>query len=77
MDTLIPFCETLSEKGDLKAAVTEAVKGADKTEGMPAVYGRATYVGDKISEKDVPRDPGAYAASVFLQGLWDGLKDKL
>ncbi|THY24054.1 Dak1-domain-containing protein [Aureobasidium pullulans] len=77
MDTLIPFCETLSEQGDLKAAVTEAVKGADKTEGMPAVYGRATYVGDKISEKDVPRDPGAYAASVFLQGLWDGLKDKL
>ncbi|THZ71328.1 Dak1-domain-containing protein [Aureobasidium pullulans] len=77
MDTLIPFCETLSEQGDLKAAVTEAIKGADKTEGMPAVYGRATYVGDKISEKDVPRDPGAYAASVFLQGLWDGLKDKL
>ncbi|THW22504.1 Dak1-domain-containing protein [Aureobasidium pullulans] len=77
MDTLIPFCETLSEQGDMRAAVTEAVKGADKTEGMPAVYGRATYVGDKISEKDVPRDPGAYAASVFLQGLWDGLKDKL
>ncbi|KAG9664810.1 Dak1-domain-containing protein, partial [Aureobasidium melanogenum] len=77
MDTVIPFCETLSELGDLKAAVIEAVKGADKTEGMPAVYGRATYVGDKISEKDVPRDPGAYAASVFLQGLWNGLKDKL
>jgi dihydroxyacetone kinase len=77
MDTLIPFCETLSERGDLKAAVAEAVKGADKTEGMPAVYGRATYVGDKISEKDVPRDPGAYAASVFLQGLLEGLKGKL
>jgi len=77
MDTLIPFCETLSERGDFKAAVAEAVKGADKTEGMAAVYGRATYVGDKISEKDVPRDPGAYAASVFLQGLLDGLKGKL
>lgn len=74
MDTLIPFCETLEKSGDLEASVTEAVKGADKTEGMAAVYGRATYVGDKISDKDVPRDPGAYAASVFLQGLRDGLK---
>jgi dihydroxyacetone kinase len=77
MDTLIPFCETLERTADLGEAVGEAVKGADMTEGMAAVYGRATYVGDKLSANDVPRDPGAYAASVFLQGLCKGLEGKL
>ena len=39
MDTLIPFCTTLSETQDLRRAVCAAEIGARATEGMGAIFG--------------------------------------
>lgn len=74
MDVLIPFCYTLQKSSDLEAAVLEAEKGAEKTKGMKARFGRATYVGeDRVEQQDdAPPDPGAHAAAVFLRGLVEG-----
>ncbi|OCL05622.1 dihydroxyacetone kinase [Glonium stellatum] len=73
MDVLIPFCEVLGQTSDLDKAVAEAEKKAQATAGMKARFGRATYVGDeKAQNKDMPPDPGAYAAAVFLRGLLEG-----
>jgi dihydroxyacetone kinase len=73
MDALIPFCESLGKDGDLRKAVQEADKGAKATAGMKARFGRATYVADdKAQSGDMPPDPGAYAASVFLKALLEG-----
>ncbi|KAF2762760.1 dihydroxyacetone kinase [Pseudovirgaria hyperparasitica] len=71
MDALIPFCETLQQSGELAKSVQAAQRGADTTKGMRAKFGRATYVGDEKleSQSDIPPDPGAYAAAVFLGGL--------
>ncbi|KAF2489686.1 dihydroxyacetone kinase [Lophium mytilinum] len=70
MDALIPFCESLEKEGDFGKAVAEAEKGAKATAGMKARFGRATYVADdKAQEGDMPPDPGAFAAGVFLRGL--------
>ncbi|KIW09111.1 dihydroxyacetone kinase [Verruconis gallopava] len=74
MDTFIPFCETLQNTSDLEAAVQAAEEGARSTAGMKAKFGRATYVGDKAEElRENPPDPGAYALSVFLRALADGV----
>lgn len=74
MDALIPFCGRLEDSLDLQLAVDAAGKGAQETAGMKAKFGRATYVGDSVSGKDVPPDPGAHAAAVFLRGFGDGLQ---
>ena len=86
MDTLIPFCTTLSETQDLKHAVCAAEIGARATEGMGAIFGRASYVGGReVAEGNgpeanagaadvVPMDPGAWALAVFLAGLGEGFE---
>lgn len=74
MDALIPFVRALEEKRDVKAAVEEAERGARGTEGMPARFGRASYLSHERmdSAAGVPMDPGAWAAVVFLKGLVEG-----
>lgn len=74
MDTLIPFCESLQKDGDLGKAVEEAERGAKATANMKAKYGRATYVGDKADTEEKTPDPGAWAAAVWLRGLYEGMK---
>lgn len=71
MDTLIPFCDTLISSNDFAKAVNAGVKGTRSTEGMSAKYGRAAYL-DSEKKGDVPMDPGAWAAAVFLEGLLKG-----
>ncbi|KAF2835843.1 dihydroxyacetone kinase [Patellaria atrata CBS 101060] len=75
MDTLIPFCEKLQNTNDLEKAVEAAEKGAENTRGMQARFGRATYVGDKVEGlSEMPPDPGAWAAAIFLRGYLRGLQ---
>ncbi|KAF2722743.1 Dak1-domain-containing protein [Polychaeton citri CBS 116435] len=66
MDALIPFCEELEQHQNLDRAVRAAERGMDSTAGMKASYGRA--------EEEIPPDPGAVAAGVFLRGLLRGLE---
>ncbi|KAK6441584.1 hypothetical protein LTR95_002179 [Oleoguttula sp. CCFEE 5521] len=73
MDTLIPFCESFEEDGDFAKAVQAGERGAKSTAGMKAKFGRATYVGEQAKSADMPPDPGAMAAAIFLQGLIGGL----
>jgi triose/dihydroxyacetone kinase / FAD-AMP lyase (cyclizing) len=73
MDTLIPFAERLKATNDLKDAVHAAETGAQKTAKMQPKFGRASYVGDRAPTGDMPPDPGAYAAAVFLRALLDGM----
>ena len=73
MDTLIPFCETLQQTSDLEKAVQAAEKGASATAGMTAKFGRATYVSSK-EDQETPPDPGAYALSIFLRSLANGVQ---
>ncbi|RMY86215.1 hypothetical protein D0862_10978 [Hortaea werneckii] len=77
MDSLIPFCESIERDVDLNKACEAAQGGADSTRGMKAKFGRATYVGDKgtQSKQTAPPDPGAMAATIFLKGLRDGLRN--
>ncbi|KAF2233496.1 dihydroxyacetone kinase-like protein, partial [Viridothelium virens] len=73
MDALIPFCDEMGRSAELGAAVAAAEDGARDTAGMRPRFGRATYVGDRAEGGEMPPDPGAYAAAVFLRGLADGL----
>ena len=74
MDTLIPFAQRLQQTNELKDAVHAAETGAQRTAKMQPKFGRASYVGDKAKEGDMPPDPGAYAVAVFLKGLLEGLQ---
>ncbi|KAK6443463.1 hypothetical protein LTR95_000290 [Oleoguttula sp. CCFEE 5521] len=73
MDTLIPFCEVFEKDGDFAKAVKAGDEGAKSTAGMKAKFGRATYVGEQAESTDMPPDPGAMAAAIFLKGLLSGL----
>ena len=72
MDVLIPFINRLAETKDLAKAVEVAQESAEKTGGMKAKFGRATYIGDDAGERGKIPDPGAYAAGIWLRGLLDG-----
>ncbi|ROT39042.1 dihydroxyacetone kinase [Sodiomyces alkalinus F11] len=72
MDALIPFAEGMA-RGGFETGVQAVAKGADTTRGMKPKLGRATYVGGDLAEKDVPPDPGAWAARVALEGLKTGM----
>ncbi|KAK3076480.1 hypothetical protein LTS18_012889, partial [Coniosporium uncinatum] len=73
MDTLIPFISTLQSSANLEQAVKAAEDGSQKTAKMQPKFGRASYVGDKAESMDqLPPDPGAHAAAIFLRGLADG-----
>ncbi|KAI9753639.1 MAG: hypothetical protein M4579_005048 [Chaenotheca gracillima] len=71
MDSLIPFCETFAEHGDLQRAVRAAEEGANSTKGMQARFGRATYMGDREGTA-APPDPGAWAIAEIVKGLLEG-----
>lgn len=71
MDTLIPFADAMSS-GSFEAAVEAAKKGAEATKTMTPRLGRATYVGVGDS-KELPPDPGAWAAMVAVVGLKQNL----
>jgi dihydroxyacetone kinase len=73
MDVLIPFVTALKESRDLKRSVQVAEDSAQKTSGMKAKFGRATYVGDDGGDRSKIPDPGAYAVGVWVRGLERGL----
>lgn len=72
MDVLIPFINSLNEKGDFAGAVKVAEDSAQRTSEMKAKFGRATYISDDGSDRSRIPDPGAYAAGVWLRGLERG-----
>lgn len=73
MDVLSPAVEALSHSG-LMAMKEAADKGAESTRGMEASLGRATYVGGKKEDGDVPPDPGAWGAFEVIRGVWEGVE---
>ncbi|KPM40865.1 Dihydroxyacetone kinase [Neonectria ditissima] len=72
MDTLIPFAEALGS-GGFDSAVEAAIKGAEATKTMTPRLGRATYVGGMSNGKELPPDPGAWAAMVAVAGLKEAM----
>lgn len=69
MDTLIPFARVMKE-GQFDEAVVEARKGTEATRTMKPMLGRATYIAaGKDESKELPPDPGAWAAMVVIQSL--------
>ncbi|KAM0328611.1 hypothetical protein ACHAQA_005021 [Verticillium albo-atrum] len=73
MDALIPFAEGMAV-GGFTAGVEGAVGGAESTKGMKPRLGRATYVGVTGDEgREIPPDPGAWAARVTVEGLLAGM----
>ena len=82
VDALYPFCTSLAacttdNKGQkFGEAVGEARKGAERTKGMKARLGRATYVGVR-DEEALPPDPGAWGVAVLLEGFAKGLNEEV
>ncbi|KAG7112315.1 Dihydroxyacetone kinase like protein [Verticillium longisporum] len=74
MDALIPFAEGMAA-GGFTAGVEGAVGGAESTKGMKPRLGRATYVGVRSGDegREIPPDPGAWAARVTVEGLLAGM----
>ncbi|RBQ85256.1 hypothetical protein VDGD_09331 [Verticillium dahliae] len=74
MDALIPFAEGMAV-GGFTAGVEGAVGGAESTKGMKPRLGRATYVGVGSGDegREIPPDPGAWAARVTVEGLLAGM----
>ncbi|PHH71943.1 hypothetical protein CDD80_4889 [Ophiocordyceps camponoti-rufipedis] len=70
MDTLIPFSDSLSN--GFEAGVSAALAGAEATRTMKPQLGRATYVRAEDG-REMPPDPGAWAAMVVIRALHDGL----
>ena len=75
VDALHPFCYALAHGDDLGLAVGKAVAGAERTRGMQAKLGRATYVGKPEDEKELPPDPGAWGVATLLKGFEKGLRE--
>ncbi|EPS32449.1 hypothetical protein PDE_07409 [Penicillium oxalicum 114-2] len=69
MDALVPFCETLYETQDMRAAAAAAQRGTESTKSMKASLGRSVYVGSETEWIGKVPDPGAYGLSEFLTGL--------
>ncbi|KAF5022478.1 hypothetical protein F66182_5450 [Fusarium sp. NRRL 66182] len=77
MDALIPFVKAYALENSLKAALSEARKGAESTRQMAAALGRASYVGqDRFDEEGGIPDPGALGVVSILEGLSDGLETR-
>ncbi|PNH67929.1 hypothetical protein VD0002_g1967 [Verticillium dahliae] len=74
MDALIPFAEGMAV-GGFTAGVEGAGGGAEATKGMKPRLGRATYVGVGSGDegREIPPDPGAWAARVTGEGLLAGM----
>lgn len=56
---------------DLEAMVEVTKKGAEKTRGMKARLGRASYV--TADDGKVPPDPGAWGVAAVVEGFVSGL----
>lgn len=69
IDALVPFCETLFETKDVRAAAAAAQQGTESTKSMKASLGRSVYVGSEEEWIGKVPDPGAYGLSEFLTGL--------
>ncbi|OJJ51012.1 hypothetical protein ASPZODRAFT_156002 [Penicilliopsis zonata CBS 506.65] len=69
VDALVPFCTTLAESKDVKAAARAAEKGTESTKHLRASLGRSVYVGSEEEWLGKVPDPGAYGLSEFLTGL--------
>ncbi|GBC05879.1 hypothetical protein RclHR1_06490014 [Rhizophagus clarus] len=83
MDVIIPFITTftdiLSSTNDdntmlaFKDAIEAARIGAESTKGMKPKLGRSTYIADNIIKEAQIPDPGAWAAYVILNGIYENL----
>ncbi|KAF3913413.1 hypothetical protein ABW20_dc0109461 [Dactylellina cionopaga] len=73
MDALIPFCETYKSSESFEKAAKAGMEGAEKTEGMKARFGRATYVKGREGYVEPP-DPGAWAIREMLMGVLEIVK---
>ena len=63
LDAMVPALETLKETGDLKAALAAAEEGVEKTKGMIATKGRASYLGERSLGH---QDPGATSFTLLF-----------
>ncbi|KAG0005254.1 hypothetical protein BGZ79_006001 [Entomortierella chlamydospora] len=70
IDAMQPFANTLSETGDIRAALNAAEAGAKATATMKPKRGRAVYVG----EKDGVADAGAVGLVAILKGITQALQ---
>lgn len=72
IDALVPFCNTLLETKDVRAAAKASHEGTESTKNMKASLGRSVYVGGEEEWVGKVPDPGAYGLSEFLSGIADG-----
>ena len=63
LDAMVPALEALKETGSLKAALVAAEAGVEKTKGMIATKGRASYLGERSLGH---QDPGATSFTLLL-----------
>ena len=66
LDAMVPALEALKETGSLKAALVAAEAGVEKTKGMIATKGRASYLGERSLGH---QDPGATSFTLLLSGI--------
>ncbi|KAK1140735.1 dihydroxyacetone kinase Dak1 [Aspergillus melleus] len=71
VDALVPFCNTLLETKDVRAAAKASHEGTESTKSMKASLGRSVYVGGEEEWVGKVPDPGAYGLSEFLAGIAD------
>ena len=63
LDAMVPALEALKATGDLKAALAAAEEGVEKTKGMIATKGRASYLGERSLGH---QDPGATSFTLLF-----------
>lgn len=73
VDALVPFCNTLLETKDARAAAKASHEGTEATKSMKASLGRSVYVGGEEEWVGKVPDPGAYGLSEFLSGIAEAL----
>lgn len=69
MDVLIPYCKSLAESRDTKAAAEVAHRAAEGTRKIKPKLGRATYVGGLDDAQELPPDPGAWGLYEIVRAL--------
>lgn len=63
LDAMVPALEALKEGGSLAAALAAAEEGVERTKGMIATKGRASYLGERSLGH---QDPGATSFTLLL-----------
>lgn len=69
IDALVPFCTTLMDTKDVRAAAKAAQDGSEASKSMKPSLGRTVYVGGEEEWIGKIPDPGAYGLAEFLSGL--------